>query len=146
MEHVKAWQFRWPGHIKDVGAIRTQFHHVIDIVPTILEAAGIQAPDTVNGIKQKPIEGVSMLYTFDAANATAASKRDTQYFEMVGNRAIYHDGWVAATTPPAPSGTGWHDACLGDYHWQASTSPRTIAVQLPRYINAGTTEGTSAPS
>jgi arylsulfatase len=92
----------WPGHIKDVGGIRTQFHHVIDIVPTILEAAGVQAPDEVNGIKQKPIEGVSMLYTFDSANANASSKRDTQYFEMVGNRAIYHDGWVAATTPPAP--------------------------------------------
>ena len=92
----------WPGHIKDVGGVRTQFHHVIDIVPTILEATGIQAPDEVNGIKQKPIEGVSMLYTFDPANAKAPSKRDTQYFEMVGNRAIYHDGWVAATTPPAP--------------------------------------------
>ncbi len=85
-----------------MGGIRTQFHHVIDIVPTILEAAGIQAPDEVNGIKQKPIEGVSMLYTFDSANANAPSKRDTQYFEMVGNRAIYHDGWIAATTPPAP--------------------------------------------
>ena len=99
----------WPGHIKDEGGIRTQFHHVIDIVPTILEATGIQAPDEVNGIKQKPIEGVSMLYTFDSANANAPSKRDTQYFEMVGNRAIYHDGWVAATTPPSPSwemGTG----------------------------------------
>ena len=92
----------WPGHIKDVGGIRTQFHHMIDIVPTILEAAGIQAPDMVNGIKQKPIEGVSMAYTFDQANASAPSKRDTQYFEMFGNRAIYHDGWIAATTPPAP--------------------------------------------
>src|SRR5437764_14793038 len=58
----------WPGHIKDVGGIRTQFHHIIDIVPTILEAAGIQAPTTVNGITQKPIEGVSMAYTFDQAN------------------------------------------------------------------------------
>jgi len=92
----------WPGHIKDVGGIRTQFHHIIDVVPTILEAAGIQAPEEVNGIKQKPIEGVSMLYTFDSANANAPSKRDTQYFEMVGNRAIYHDGWIASTTPPAP--------------------------------------------
>ena len=110
----------WPGHIKDEGGIRTQFHHVIDIVPTILEAAGIQAPDEVNGIKQKPIEGVSMLYTFDSANANAPSKRDTQYFEMVGNRAIYHDGWVAATTPPSPSwemGTGKQTA-LDDYHWE----------------------------
>jgi arylsulfatase A-like enzyme len=91
----------WPGHILDVGGIRAQFHHVIDIVPTILEAAGIPAPDMVNGIKQKPIEGVSMAYTFDKVNANTPSKRDTQYFEMVANRAIYHDGWIAATTPPA---------------------------------------------
>src|SRR5271163_4143465 len=110
----------WPGHIKDVGAIRTQFHHVIDIVPTILESAGIQAPATVNGIAQKPIEGISMAYTFDQANARAPSKRDTQYFEMVGNRAIYHDGWIAATTPPAPPwelGTTKMPA-LGDYKWE----------------------------
>ncbi len=92
----------WPGHIKDVGGIRTQFSHVIDIVPTILEATGIKAPEMVNGIPQKPIEGVSMMYTFDKANADAPSKHDTQYFEMVGNRAIYHDGWIAATTPPSP--------------------------------------------
>ena len=65
----------WPGHIKDVGGIRTQFHHVIDIVPTILEATGIPAPDVVDGIPQKPIEGVSMMYTFDAANANAPSTR-----------------------------------------------------------------------
>ena len=89
----------WPGHINDVGGIRTQFHHVIDIVPTILEATGISAPDTINGIEQRPIEGVSMVYTWDKANGNAPSKRDTQYFEMLGNRAIYHDGWVAATTP-----------------------------------------------
>ena len=90
----------WPGHIKDVGGIRAQFHHMIDIVPTILEVTGIQAPDTVNGIKQKPIEGISMAYTFDSANAKAPSKRDTQYFEMLANRGIYHDGWYACTTPP----------------------------------------------
>jgi arylsulfatase A-like enzyme len=92
----------WPGHIKDAGGIRTQFHHVIDIVPTILEAAGIQMPQVVDGIKQKPIEGVSMAYTFDKANANLPSTRKTQYFEMAGNRAIYHDGWIAATTPPVP--------------------------------------------
>src|SRR5712675_558591 len=89
----------WPGHITDVGGIRRQFHHVIDIVPTILEATGIPAPDTIKGIKQRPIEGVSMVYTLDKANANAPSKHSTQYFEMLGNRAIYHDGWVAATTP-----------------------------------------------
>jgi arylsulfatase A-like enzyme len=110
----------WPGHIKDLGGVRTQFHHVIDIVPTILEAAGVKAPEEVNGIKQKPIEGVSMGYTFDQANANAPSKRGTQYFEMVGNRAIYHDGWIASTTPPSPPwqlGTGKMPA-LDEYKWE----------------------------
>jgi len=89
----------WPGHINDVGGVRRQFHHIIDIAPTILEAAGIPQPDTVDGIKQSPMDGVSMAYTWDKANANAPSHRATQYFEMLGNRAIYHDGWVAATTP-----------------------------------------------
>jgi len=92
----------WPNRIKDAGGIRTQFHHMIDIVPTLLEATGIPAPVMVDGIAQKPIEGVSMAYTFDKANANAPSTRTTQYFEMFANRAIYHDGWIAATTPPAP--------------------------------------------
>ena len=110
----------WPGHITDVGGIRSQFHHVIDIVPTILEATGIKAPDVVNGIKQKPIEGVSMVYTFDKANANAPSKHLTQYFEMVGNRAIYHDGWIASTTPPSAP---WLLATgklpdVNDYNWE----------------------------
>ncbi len=91
----------WPARIKDAGGIRTQFHHMIDIVPTLLEASGIQAPLQVDGIAQKPIEGVSMAYTWEQANAGAPSARTTQYFEMFGNRAIYHDGWIAATTPPA---------------------------------------------
>ena len=110
----------WPGHIKDVGGIRLQFHHMIDIVPTILEVTGIQAPTTVSGITQKPIEGVSMAYTFDAANANAPSKRDTQYFEMFANRGIYHDGWYACTTPPAPpwllGTTKLPD--INDYKWE----------------------------
>jgi arylsulfatase len=88
----------WPARIKDKGGIRTQFHHVIDIAPTILDACGIPAPAVLNGVPQKPIEGVSMVYTFD--DATAASKRRTQYFEMFANRAIYSGGWVATTTPP----------------------------------------------
>jgi arylsulfatase len=92
----------WPGHIKDPGSIRPQFHHFIDIVPTILEVSGIPAPESVDGIKQAPIEGVSMAYTFDSANASAPSKRQTQYFEMLGNRALYHDGWMAVTPPPQP--------------------------------------------
>ena len=89
----------WPGHIKDAGGVRRQFSHVIDIVPTILEATGVPAPDAINGIKQRPIEGVSMMYTWDKANANAPTRHTTQYFEMLGNRAIYHDGWIAATTP-----------------------------------------------
>src|SRR5437762_11466121 len=111
----------WPGHIKDAGGIRTQFHHMIDIVPTILEATGVKAPDEVNGIKQKPIEGVSMAYTFDSANAKAPSKRDTQYFEMFGNRALYHDGWIAATVPPQPPwlmGTAKMPDLLTGYKWE----------------------------
>jgi arylsulfatase A-like enzyme len=89
----------WPGHINDVGGVRRQFHHIIDIAPTILEAAGIPQPETIDGIKQSPMDGVSMAYTWDKANADAPSRRTTQYFEMLGNRAIYHDGWVATTTP-----------------------------------------------
>lgn len=92
----------WPKRIKDAGGIRNQFHHVIDIVPTLLEITGIKAPDMVNGVSQKPIEGVSMAYTFDKENANAPSTHKTQYFEMMGDRAIYHDGWVAATTPIRP--------------------------------------------
>ncbi len=111
----------WPGHIKDVGAIRSQFHHVIDIVPTILEATGIKAPETVNGITQRPIEGVSMAYTFDAANAKAPSTHTTQYFEMAGNRGIYHDGWIANTTPFAPPwdlATGKLPSVIDGYKWE----------------------------
>jgi len=92
----------WPKVIKDKGGIRNQFHHVIDIVPTILEATGIQAPDMVDGIPQKPIEGVSMMYTFDAKNANAPSPHTTQYFEMMGDHALYHDGWIASTKVVRP--------------------------------------------
>jgi arylsulfatase len=92
----------WPNRIKDTGGIRNQFHHVIDIVPTILEATGIQAPVMVDGVGQKPIEGVSMAYTWGKENANAPSKHRTQYFEMFGNRGIYHDGWYANTRPISP--------------------------------------------
>jgi arylsulfatase len=87
----------WPARIKDKGGLRSQFSSVIDIMPTILEAVGVPAPTSINGVVQKPVEGVSMVYTFD--DTKAPSKHTTQYFEMFGNRAIYHDGWVAATTP-----------------------------------------------
>jgi arylsulfatase len=87
----------WPKRIKDAGGLRAQFHHVIDIAPTILEAVGLPAPTAVNGIKQMPIQGVSMVYTFD--DAKASPRHTTQYFEMLANRGIYNDGWVACTTP-----------------------------------------------
>jgi arylsulfatase len=92
----------WPAVIKDKGGIRNQFHHVIDIVPTILEAAKIKAPKVVDGIKQAPIEGVSMMYSFDAKNANAPSTHRTQYFEMFGDHAIYRDGWLAGTKVMRP--------------------------------------------
>ena len=130
----------WPGHIKDVGGIRTQFHHVIDIAPTILEAAGIPQPETINGVAQRPMDGVSMAYTWDKAGASAPSKRTTQYFEMLGNRAIYHEGWVACTTPatlpwelsskPAP------DVITG-YKWELynvaedPTQSNDLAAKMP---------------
>jgi arylsulfatase A-like enzyme len=90
----------WPARIKNVGSLRSQFHHVIDILPTVLEATGVQAPTVVDGIRQQRMDGISMVYTFD--DASAEGRRKTQYFELLGNRAIYHDGWVACTTPQVP--------------------------------------------
>jgi len=92
----------WPGHITDKGGIRNQFAHIIDVVPTILEATGIPAPGVVDGIPQKPIEGVSFAYTFDKSNANVPSRHHTQYFEMFGDHAIYHDGWIASTKVMRP--------------------------------------------
>ncbi len=90
----------WPNGIKAKGEIRSQFHHVIDVAPTILEAAGLPQPITVDGVQQKPIEGVSMLYSFN--DAKAAERHETQYFEMFGNRGIYHKGWTAVTRHKTP--------------------------------------------
>ncbi|MGH8071933.1 MAG: arylsulfatase [Candidatus Entotheonellia bacterium] len=90
----------WPGHIKDKGGLRSQFIHVIDVVPTIYEVAGITAPTDLNGVKQKPIEGISFAYTFD--DAKAKGRRVTQYFEMGVNRGIYHDGYMASAVAFEP--------------------------------------------
>jgi arylsulfatase A-like enzyme len=87
----------WPARIKDKGTLREQFVHVTDVVPTILEAAGISAPELVDGIKQAPIEGTSFAYTFDAENAKMASRHKKQYFEMMGQWALYDDGWLLST-------------------------------------------------
>lgn len=91
---------RWPARIAARGEVRPQFHHVIDIAPTILELAGIPQPTTVNGIAQKPMEGVSLAYSFD--NAAAPDRHETQYFEVFCNRGIYHKGWTAVTRHSTP--------------------------------------------
>jgi arylsulfatase A-like enzyme len=111
----------WPARIRDAGGIRTQFHHIIDIVPTILEATGVQAPVAVDGIAQRPIEGVSMTYSWDKSSKDVPSARTTQYFEMFGDRAIYHDGWIASTTPPQPPwllGLAKMPDVIGGYDWE----------------------------
>jgi len=95
-----AMAIHWPERIKAKGELRTQFHHVIDVAPTILEAAGLPEPRVVNGTPQRPMDGVSMVYTFD--DPQAKGQHVTQYFEMFGNRAIYHDGWWARTIHKAP--------------------------------------------
>jgi arylsulfatase len=92
----------WPERIKDKGGLREQFMHVIDVVPTILEVTGIAAPKEVDGIKQAPIEGTSFAYTFDETNAKAPSRHKTQYFEMMGQWALYHDGWLLSTKVNRP--------------------------------------------
>ncbi len=99
----------WPKGIKAKGEIRTQFHHVIDVAPTILEVAGLPEPVFVNGVQQHPIEGVSMVYSFN--DAKAAERHETQYFEMFGNRGIYHKGWTAVTKHRTPWETGASQSC-----------------------------------
>ena len=107
----------WPRGIKSRGEIRTQFHHVIDVAPTILEAAGLPEPVTVHGVMQKPIEGVSMMYSFD--DAKAPEQRETQYFEMFGNRGIYHKGWTAVTKHRTPWLTGVANlVAFDDDNWE----------------------------
>ncbi|MDH4348022.1 MAG: arylsulfatase [Gemmatimonadota bacterium] len=106
----------WPDRVKAHGEVRSQFHHVIDVAPTVLEAAGLPEPTRVNGVEQRPMDGVSMLYTLD--DAKAADRRVTQYFEMFGNRAIYHDGWVAAARHSIPWLAGAKLPDLKDDVWE----------------------------
>ncbi|WP_431268072.1 arylsulfatase [Dankookia sp. P2] len=131
----------WPRGIADRGGIRTQFHHVVDIVPTILDVAGISQPTIVNGIAQRPMAGTSMAYSFARENAAAPSTRRTQYFEILGNRAIYHDGWMASTTPAAPPWAGVTAPLPSDvmngYRWELynlaedPTQVRDVAAAQP---------------
>jgi arylsulfatase A-like enzyme len=105
----------WPKRVTAKGEVRSQFHHIIDVAPTVLEAAGLPEPKSVNGVVQTPIEGVSMVYTFD--DAKAESRHKTQYFEIFGNRAIYADGWFAGTIHRAPWETKGR-AALTDDKWE----------------------------
>jgi len=106
----------WPGGIRTEGAVRTQYAHIIDMVPTVLDALGIEAPATIRGVTQSPIQGVSFAHTFD--DEAADSKHHTQYFEMLGHRSIYHDGWRAVCPWPGPSfteaGHGFGDPISSD--------------------------------
>lgn len=107
----------WPARIKDSGGIRTQFSHVNDIMPTILEAVGLPAPDIVHGVKQQRIDGTSLVYSFD--DPRAPERHVTQYFEMLGNRAIYDHGWIASTTPGRlPWKEGKSAGLPTDYKWE----------------------------
>ena len=109
----------WPARIKQSGGKRHQFCHVIDIMPTILEAAGVTAPTMIDGVEQKPIEGTSLLYTFD--HDAAPERHTTQYFEMFGNRAIYKNGWMASTTPlrlPWVTAAGVAEPNPDDFKWE----------------------------
>ncbi len=106
----------WPKGIKARGEVRDQFHHVIDIAPTILEIIGVDAPTQFNGVAQKPIEGVSMVYTFD--DADAKDRRTTQYFEMLGNQGIYHDGWMASAIRGVPWASENAPGDLLDMPWE----------------------------
>ena len=133
----------WPARITDTGALREQFVHVIDVVPTILEAAGIPAPEFVDGIKQKPIEGTSFAYTFDAANAKAPSRHRTQYFEMMGQWALYDDGWLLSTEVNrapwdafgAANPDPLNNQVLQLYNLTSDFSPsRDIAAQHPQKV------------
>jgi arylsulfatase len=129
----------WPKGIAAKGELRTQWHHCIDIVPTLLDVVGLPQPTSVNGVTQKPIEGVSMKYTF--TDARAKSTRQTQYFEMLGNQAIYHEGWVACTTPPVPpwSPAGADVDVITGYKWELYaptdfSQAEDLAAKMPQKV------------
>jgi hypothetical protein len=130
----------WPRGIKAKGEIRSQFHHVIDIAPTVLEAAGLPEPTIVHGVAQKPLEGVSMVHSFD--DAKAAERHETQYFEMMGNRGIYHKGWTAVTKHRTPWVTGAANLpAFDDDNWELYdtnkdwSQARDLAKENPKKLH-----------
>ena len=121
----------WPAGHRGRGEIRHQFHHVIDVLPTLLDAAGLPLPETVNGVAQQPVEGTSMRYCFD--DADAEDRRRTQYFEMVGNRGIYHEGWTAVTRHGMPWQMVEEPRPFDDDMWELyDTRRRLVAGPRPR--------------
>jgi arylsulfatase len=127
----------WPRRIAARGEIRTQFHHVIDVAPTILDVAGLPAPAVVNGIQQAPLEGVSMAYSF--GDARAAERRELQYFEMFCNRGIYHQGWTAVTRHSTPWAVASKLPPLDEDVWELYgpddwTQARNLAPQNPKKL------------
>jgi arylsulfatase A-like enzyme len=128
----------WPKGFEAKGELRTQFHHVIDVAPTVLEAAGLPEPTLVHGVEQRPIEGVSMAYAFE--DASAAERRTTQYFEMFVNRGIYHDGWTAVTRHSTPWVTGTELPAIADDVWELYdtntdwTQAKDLAAEQPEKL------------
>ncbi|MGO8829914.1 MAG: sulfatase-like hydrolase/transferase [Steroidobacteraceae bacterium] len=130
----------WPKGVKGKGELRSQFHHVIDVAPTILEAAGLPEPTFVNGVQQHPIEGVSMAYSFN--DAKASERRETQYFEMFGNRGIYHKGWTAVTRHKTPwLLVGEKTPAFDDDNWELYDTSKdwsqanNLAKQMPEKLH-----------
>ncbi|MBO1347729.1 MAG: sulfatase-like hydrolase/transferase [Hormoscilla sp. GUM202] len=125
----------WPARIKDTKDVRYQFSHVTDIAPTIFEALGIPAPTTVNGVTQKPLEGTSLVYTFDDTDddgndlsaVDAQTHHTTQYFEMMGNQGIYHDGWMASALRRAPWLTTYEPGTLTNMNWELYYIPEDFS-------------------
>jgi arylsulfatase len=133
----------YPKRITDKGGLRSQFAHVTDITPTILEVTGVTFPDVLNGVKQKPLEGVSLGYSF--ANAQAPTRHPTQYFEMMGNRAIYHNGWMASTTPlRLPWMTYGASPSPDDFKWELYHVAELGAGERPRRPRAREVAGAAA--
>jgi arylsulfatase len=128
---------RWPHGIKARGEVRSQFHHVIDVAPTVLEAAGLPQPVIVHGVQQVPYEGVSMAYSFE--DATAPDRHETQYFEMMGNRGIYHRGWTAVTRHSIPwrptAMPAWDDDAWELYAPEDWTQAHDISKEKPEKLH-----------